>query len=103
MIAIEKEDWDEDNIMEFTKLLEQLEQTWKLAIEDLVIVNMGDNQLRKKLKAGTLVTLDQKTEIIALLREYTDVFFWSFEDMPGLDTNIMVHRIPVIEGYKPIK
>jgi hypothetical protein len=62
----------------------------------------GD-QLRKELKIGTLITSEQRTKMIALLQEYLDVFAWSYEDMPGLDTNIVVHKIPLEEGCKPVK
>ena len=41
--------------------------------------------------------------MITLLQEYSDVFAWSYEDMPGLDTNIVVHKIPLEEGCKPVK
>jgi len=41
--------------------------------------------------------------MIALLQEYSDVFAWSYKDMPGLDTNIVVHKIPLEEGCKPVK
>ena len=41
--------------------------------------------------------------MITLLQDYVDVFAWSYEDMPGLDMNIVVHRIPLMEGCKPIK
>jgi hypothetical protein len=32
-----------------------------------------------------------------------DVFAWSYADMPGLDIDIVVHRVPLIEGCKPVK
>ena len=35
VIAMEEEEWDESNISEFTRLVEQHEQTWKLAAEDI--------------------------------------------------------------------
>jgi hypothetical protein len=41
--------------------------------------------------------------MIALLQEYSDAFAWSYEDMPGLDTAIVVHKIPLEEGCKPVK
>ena len=28
---------------------------------------------------------------------------WSYADMSGLDINIVVHRVPLIEGCKPVK
>ncbi|XP_034906448.2 uncharacterized protein [Populus alba] len=46
---------------------------------------------------------ENKGELIALLKDYVDVFAWSYEDMPGLDTDIVVHRIPLMEGCRPIK
>jgi len=50
-----------------------------------------------------LITPEEKEELIAPLRDYIDVFAWSYKDMPGLDTNIVVHRIPLVEGCKLIK
>ena len=34
-----------------------------------------------------------KDELIALLKEFKEIFAWSYQDMPGLDTEIVVHRI----------
>jgi hypothetical protein len=42
-------------------------------------------------------------EFTALLHEYTDVFVWSYKDMLRLNTNIMVHKIPLEEGCKLVK
>lgn len=38
----------------------------------------------KVLISGTL-SPTEKEQILAILREYVDVFAWSYEDMPGLD------------------
>ena len=32
-----------------------------------------------------------------------EVFAWSYQDMPGLDTNIVVHRLPTREDCPPVK
>ena len=63
---MEEEEWDENDISEFTRLVEQQEQTWKLAAEDI--------QLKKELKISTLITSEQRIKIITLLQEYSDVF-----------------------------
>ena len=34
-----------------------------------------------------------KDEFIALSKEFKEIFAWSYQDMPGLDTKIIVHRI----------
>jgi len=53
---MEEEEWDESNIREFTKLVEQREKTWELAAEELETINMGSDQSKKELKIGTLIT-----------------------------------------------
>jgi hypothetical protein len=83
--------------------VEQQEQTWKPTIEELETINVGSDQLKKELKIGTLITSEQRTKIITLLQEYSDFFAWSYEDMPSLDTNIVLHKIPLEEGCKPVK
>ncbi|XP_011014865.1 PREDICTED: uncharacterized protein LOC105118589 [Populus euphratica] len=100
---MEEEEWDESNIREFTKLVEQHEKTWEPAAEDLKTINVGSDQAKKELKIGTLTTPKQRVELIALLHEYADIFAWSYEDMPGLNTNIVVHKILLEEGCKPVK
>ena len=64
---------------------------------------MGTTESRRELKIETMITLKEREELIVLLRDYVDVFAWSYEDMPGLDTNIVVHRVPLIKGCKPFK
>jgi hypothetical protein len=100
---MEEEEWDESNIREFTKLVELYEQTWEPATEELETINVGSDQIKRELKIGTLITPEERAEVIALLQEYADVFAWSYEDMPGLDRNIVVHKIPLEEGCKPVK
>ena len=42
-----------------------------------------------------------KDELIALLKEFKEIFFWFYQDMPGLDIEIIVHRIPVKSECPP--
>ena len=30
-----------------------------------------------------------------LLHDYSDVFAWSYQDMPGLDTSTVEHKLPL--------
>lgn len=54
-------------------------------------------------KIGTLMTTEQRADMIEFLKSYKDVFAWSYQDMPGLDTDLVVHRLPLIPGVKPVK
>ena len=38
-----------------------------------------------------------------LLREYTDIFAWSYQDMPGLSTEIVEHQLPMRPECKPVQ
>ncbi|KAG5226363.1 RNA-directed DNA polymerase (Reverse transcriptase), Ribonuclease [Salix suchowensis] len=103
IVVEEEEGKDENSFREFTKLIEQHEQVWKPAKEELETINVGDEENQRELKIGTLITQKEKEDLITLLRDYVDVFAWSYEDIPGLDTNIIVHRVPLEEGCRPIK
>ena len=41
--------------------------------------------------------------MISLLREYSNIFAWSYEDMPGLDTDIVQHLLPLKPECVPVK
>ena len=103
IIAVEEEEKDESSIREFTKLIEQHEQVWEPAKEELETINVGNEENRKELKIGTLIAQTEREDLITLLRDYVDVFAWSYEDMSCLDTDIVVHRVSLEEGCKPIK
>ena len=38
-----------------------------------------------------------------MLHDYVEVFDWSYEDIPGLDTDIVVYRLPTKEDCPPVK
>ena len=38
-----------------------------------------------------------------MLSDYVEIFSWSYEDMPGLHTDIVVHHLPMKEDCPPIK
>ena len=44
-----------------------------------------------------------RKELIDLLQDYNDVFAWSYQDMSGLDTDIVVHHLPLREECAPVK
>ena len=41
--------------------------------------------------------------MIDLLQDYNDVFAWSYQDMSGLDTHVVVHRLPLREECASVK
>jgi hypothetical protein len=41
--------------------------------------------------------------MITLLKEYADCFAWDYIEMPGLDRNIVEHRLPLKSGFRPFQ
>ena len=66
-------------------------------------INLGTEEERKEVKIGTTLSPTIREKLIDLLREYSDVFVWSHQDMPGLDTDIVVHRLLLREECAPVK
>ncbi|XP_017617654.1 uncharacterized protein LOC108462186 [Gossypium arboreum] len=44
-----------------------------------------------------------RQDLIKLLREFKDVFAWTYQDIPGLNPNITVHRVPTKKECKPVQ
>ena len=51
--------------------------------EVIELINLGIDDKKKKVKIGSSLDSSAKKEIIALLKEYADIFVWSYQDMPG--------------------
>ena len=65
-------------------------------IEEIEVVNLVDEgENEKPTKIGVNYPKDLKHELIALLKEFREIFAWSNQDMQGLNTEIVMHRIPV--------
>ena len=65
-------------------------------IEETEVINLAEEGEKDKLvKIGVNFPKYVKDELIALSKEFKEIFAWSYQDMPGLDTEIVVHRISV--------
>ncbi|XP_057962379.1 uncharacterized protein LOC131153951 [Malania oleifera] len=67
------------------------------------MINLGTEEEPKQVKIGALLKGEEKDKMIELLRECRDVFAWSYQDMPGLDTELVTHKIPHHPDSKPVK
>ena len=66
-------------------------------------INLGTEEYKKEVKIGTFMKGDRREELIDLLSNYKDVFAWSYQDMPGLDTSIVEHRLLLKPECPPVK
>ena len=70
--------------------------------EPVDVINLGTEEDQKEVKVGTSLGQEIKDELVNLLREFVDVFSWSYQDMPGLDTDIVVHKLPLKPDCSPV-
>ena len=87
-LGSDKESNDDDLPLDLMKLIELEKKPIEPHQEETETVNLGDEENKKEVKIG--VTLP-KQELVRLLHEYVDVFAWSYQDMPGLSSEIAEH------------
>ena len=63
--------------------------------EETELVNLVTGRGKKTVKIGTSITAPIREELITLLRDYQDIFAWSYQDMSGLSSDIVQHRLPL--------
>ena len=99
-----KKDMEDDDLPpDLLRLVEQDEKQILPHQEITEAINLGIEEERKEVKIETTLSPTIRKELIDLLQDYNDVFAWSYQNMPGLDTDIMVHRLPLREECTPVK
>ena len=66
-------------------------------------MNLGTEEDRKEIKIRANLEPRVKQRWRQMLRDDGQSFAWSYEDMPGLDTDIVVHRLPTKENCPQVK
>ncbi|RDX93693.1 Retrovirus-related Pol polyprotein from transposon 17.6, partial [Mucuna pruriens] len=99
----EEEDIEEETLRELERLLEQEGSKLQSGAEELEVINLNEGEGVKEIRVGKLILPDVKQGLIELLREYADIFMWSYQDMPGLDTIIFEHRLPLNLDAIPVR
>ena len=85
------------------RLVEQDERQILPHLEIIEAISLGTEEEKKEVKIGTTLSPATRKELIDLLQDYNDVFAWSYQNMPGLDTDIVVHHLLLREECTPVK
>lgn len=96
----------EEEIKVLPELLRQVNQEEKIIQphqERIEVINLGTEIAKKKVKIGAALERESKKKLIKLLHDYQDVFAWSYQDMPGLDPSVVVHKLPLIPECTLVK
>ncbi|CAN6713400.1 unnamed protein product [Malus baccata var. baccata] len=71
--------------------------------DPLEVIDLGTKEDPRPIQISGLLEVDDRARIICLLQEFKDCFAWHYTEMPGLDPALVEHRMPINEGYKPVK
>ena len=70
--------------------------------EDLDKVIIGDD-LERFFQVGAWLPLQEKEELVELLRRNVDIFAWAAYEAPGLNLEFICHRLNVDPSATPKK
>jgi ribonuclease HI len=70
---------------------------------DVAECNIGTEEDPKFVRLSSNLSREQRTEYVELLKEFADVFSWTYEDLRTYDTSVIEHKIPLREEAKPFR
>lgn len=95
---------EEDEIPEeVVREVENFENKPKSNLDGTEAVNLGDAETVKETRISIHLSPTEKEEYIHLLKEYEVIFAWSYDDLTGLSTSIVAHKLPTNPICPPVK
>ncbi|PKI43771.1 hypothetical protein CRG98_035838 [Punica granatum] len=93
---------EDSQVPEIEESLRHLEDHQITSVEPTEEIKVGTKEEPRTLKIGIALDPTQQTRMIDFLKEYQEVFAWSYADMPGLDPSIVEHFLPLdTEKFSP--
>ncbi|KAM1041861.1 hypothetical protein ACFX2I_030941 [Malus domestica] len=71
--------------------------------EELEKVPISRDYPDRMVKIGTTLSPPLRLALISFLKENTEVFAWSYEDMPGISPDVICHRLSIDPKIKPVR
>jgi len=71
--------------------------------EDVEDCNIRTEENPKMVKLSKTLSPEVKQDYVKLMKDFSDVFTWSYDDLKVYDTKVIQHVIPLKEDYKPFK
>jgi hypothetical protein len=79
------------------KVVIQTEET------NVVDCDISSDANLRLVKISRKLSQKQKEAYVELMKHYSDIFAWSYEDLKVFDIQIIQHKIPLKPGSKPVK
>ncbi|XP_070017204.1 uncharacterized protein [Nicotiana sylvestris] len=88
-------DSEEDEIPEeVVREVKNFENRPKSNLDETEVINLGNAENVKETRISIHLSPSEKEEYTKFLKEYEDIFAWSYDDMTGLSTSIVAHKLP---------
>ena len=80
-----------------------IEEKEEEKVEALETMELIDGETTKMTRIGMTLSLEMKSRLVQFLKDNLDVFAWSHEDMLGISTEVIQHRLNVDPKKKPVQ
>ena len=91
-----EEDIDKSNLPPKMLRLLTMEDKQILPHQEITeLINLRTEDKKKEVKVRSSLDASVKKKITDLLKEYVDIFVWSYQDIPRLSTEIVEHQLPM--------
>ncbi|XP_039686971.1 uncharacterized protein [Medicago truncatula] len=78
--------------------------TTKMKAQDpLEEIDLGDGTVKRPTYVSAKIPEGFKSQIAELLKEYKDCFAWDYNEMPGLNREVVELKLPIRPDKKPVK
>jgi hypothetical protein len=86
-------------------VVEDLDELGKLGrgFSSMDEIDICDGVIPRPTYVSARLDVNQKQEIIELLKAYKCCFAWDYTEMPGLSRELVEHRLPIKDGFRPYK
>ncbi|GKV50689.1 hypothetical protein SLEP1_g57387 [Rubroshorea leprosula] len=71
-------------------------------VESVETVPLNPDVLERTVKIGTKLTKEERAELLEFLRINQDVFAWTTDEMPGIPTELTVHKLSTDPTRRPV-
>nr|ABA98801.1 retrotransposon protein, putative, unclassified [Oryza sativa Japonica Group] len=72
-----------------------------MSADELEEIDIGPDDRPRPTFISKNLSLEFRTKLIELLKEFRDCFAWEYYEMPGLSRSIVEHRLPIKPGVRP--
>ena len=96
---------DFENLQAWIKTQKDKEQeeVTRVKQDQLEEIDLGEEGEGKRVRVSAELEKQFKEQLVQLLKEYRDVFAWTYTDMEGIDPKFYEHKINLKEGAVPVK